>query len=182
MTNQAHIAIRHLERNVIGSRYLLEVYKIVHEINARPTANKRELAALLANTYLRSLILTLCVIFGRSNNASISTNLSLQKSLDNTFNKSKDMRPDLSEVMDNSIAILKNEKLDKLRNKKIAHLDLEETILSSTNSNPKNYEKLVNNAETIMAEILIANGFTAERTPPKPESDLALQQLRNIFE
>ena len=128
--------IRHLERNIIGARYLLEVYKIAYNVNAQVIANNKALAHLLANTYLRSLILTLCVIFSRSQSQDANKNLSLHKGLQNTFVAVNDSRPELTKILDSSISKLESLKLYKIRNKKIAHLDLEEISPSLAQSNP----------------------------------------------
>jgi hypothetical protein len=181
MTNQDHVTIKHLERNIIGSRYLLEVYKIANRINSQAIANNKELAALLANTHLRSLILTLCAIFNLADGNSTTKNLSLVKSFKKIFITSNDMRPDLSDLIFESIDIMKKQKLYKLRNKKIAHLDLEEITPSLTSSDPNVYEKLVSNAETIISAIIKESGLQPERDPPNPETDPALQQLEKLL-
>jgi hypothetical protein len=174
-------AIRHLERNVIGTRYLLEVYKIAYELTSQTITNNKALANLLANTYLRSLILALCAIYSQSKDRSTTQNLSLEKSLKNTFVTSMNKRPELQKLIDESTAILKNQNLDKIRNKKIAHLDMQEVTTTKSNNDPQTYEKLVANAETIIAKIIEANNMKPEREPPKPDTDPALQQLSKIL-
>lgn len=182
MTQQKHKAIRHLERTIIGSRYLLEGYKIADHINSRTFTNNRALAGFLANTFLRSLILTLSVIFNRSKGRSTpTTNLALEKLLNMTFTTIKNTRPDLSKIISESISIMEKEGLDKVRNKKIAHLDLEEITPSLSHSNPKIYEKLVRNAETIISEIFKSSGLKPEE-PPSPKTDPALQQLKKLLD
>lgn len=182
MDNHAQKAIKHLERTVIGSRYLLEVYKIANSVNSKAITSNRDLAALLANTYLRSLILSLCIIFNKPKENSIAKNVTLEKLFNITFTATNNTRPDLSSIMSESISIIENEGLGKLRNKKIAHLDLEEIAPSLSNSDPGTYEKLVGNAEKIIAEILKKNNIQPDREPPNPETDPALQQLKKMLE
>ena len=181
MADQAHKAIRHLEQTIIGSRYLLEVYKIANSANSEALGHNKELAGLLANTYLRSLILSLCIIFNKSKGSSITTNLALEKLFNITFTTTNNTRPDLSKIMLESISIMDAEGLSKLRDKKIAHLDLEEISPPLSNSNPATYEKLVGNAEAIISEITKANNLPPEREPPNPNTDPALQQLKKIL-
>jgi hypothetical protein len=181
MDNQTEKAIKHLEHTIIGSRYLLETYKIAYSVNSKATTNNRELAALLANTYLRSLILTLCVIFNKPKGSSITKNVALEKLFSITFITKNDTRPDLTNIISESISIMEKEGLSKLRNKKIAHLDLEEITPPLSNSDPGTYEKLVSNAENIITEILKKNSIPPDRKPPNPETDPALQQLKKIF-
>lgn len=180
MNNQDKV-IKRLEGHIIGARYLLEVYKIAYSVNLKAITHNRDLAALLANTFLRSLILELCIIFNRSEKDSNTTNLSLKKTFNKTFTTISDKRPDLRQILTESISTIKNEKLDKLRNKKIAHLDMEEIVPSISRSDPKIYEKLIRNAENIIAEVIKENGLQPERNPPDQETDPALQQLKRLL-
>jgi hypothetical protein len=181
MNNLNHTAIRHLERNITGARYLLEAYKIAFNANTRMNSNNKALADFLANTCLRSLILILCVIFNMQNSEIKNTNLSLQAFLNKMFINTVEIPPDLREVMQSSSNLMKNLGLYKLRNKKIAHLDLEEISSTIEVSDPETYEKLVSNAETIILQILIKNNLQPERNKPSPEDDALLQQLQKCF-
>lgn len=173
--------IRHLERNIICVRYLFEVYKITYEVNSQAIANNKALASLLANTYLRSLILSLCTIYSQPRDEITTRNLSLEKSFKNTFTTTANQRPDLKKLIDDSVAALKACNLDKIRNKKIAHIDMEEVVPTLKSSDPATYRELVNNAELIIAAILEASDMKAEREPPNPKMDPALLQLKSIF-
>ncbi len=176
MSNQEKI-IRNLERNIIGIRYLLEVYKIAYEANSQAVTTNKALAGLLANTYLRSLVLAICAIYSQKKDEDIS----LEKSLKNTFSITTSKRPDLESRINESITILKKEHLTKIRNKKIAHIDMEEITASLNSSDPKLYEKLTENAEVVITEILEAYNMKPMSTPPKPDTDPALIQLKLIF-
>lgn len=182
MENDAKKAIEHLEKTIIGSRYFLETYKIAYSVNSNPIANNKALAELLATTCLRSLILSLCIIFNKPKGKSIAKNVALEKLFDLTFTTTNSTRPDLSSLMSENFGIMKKEGLSELRNKKIAHLDLDDITPPPSSSNPETYEKLVSNAERIISEILKENNIQPSREPPNPATDPALQQLKKILE
>ncbi len=181
MTNPNYPAIKQLERNVIGVRYLLEVYKIANATNERVGAKTRALALHIATTFLRSMIVELCIIFHKGDNKPITKNCSLKKLLKTICCSSVDKYRRPTKLLSESIEIMKSNGFYDLRNQRIAHLDLKEIVPSQNKT--EIYEELVSNAETIIFEIIKEENLQPEREDftPKPETDAALIQLKKLL-
>lgn len=177
ITNQSDI--NQLEKHIIGTRFIFESYRISYAANEQVGSQTQALALLLATTFLRALIIELCVIFHRIDEEPVHKNFSLSKLLNRIFTTSKDKRPDLTQLLSESIGIMKEKKLYDLRNKKIAHLDL--TEITPSMNDPDIYEKLVGNAEIIISAIIDENELIAERAKPDFVTEPALVQLRDAL-
>ena len=181
MSDQYFEAIDNLKDVIQSARLFLESYKIAHQALSTLISN-RKLAEFLAHTFLRNLILLLCIVFKKSSNDSLQTNLSLEKVFNRTFVTKNISRVDLNVLINNCMNIIKDGNFNKIRNQKIAHLDLQ--ILSDPKidlNNPDNYETLVSGAEQILIEIIKENNLKESYKKIDSDTDERLIQLSNML-